>query len=343
MDKRIILAVAGSGKTSYLIEQLDTERKSLILTYTVNNIEHIRSSIVKKFGYFPANITLDSYFSFLYSFCFKPLLSDITGSKGIFYERPPDATRMLQRDNMHFYMSANGYLYSSRLAKLLETKGVIPAVNERIAKYYDNLFIDEVQDFGGNDFEFLKALLTCSIRILLVGDFFQHTFDTSTDGRLNSSLYDDYTKYQKHFRKAGITIDVTTLQKSYRCSPTICDFIREQLNVPIYSNRTDTVSIRLLDSAEDADAIFRDGSIVKLFYDDHSKFDCYSQNWGASKGLDHFQDVCVVLNKTSFKKFQNEDLATLSPKTLNKFYVACSRAKGNLYFLADSYLKQYKQ
>ena len=29
-------------------------------------------------------------------------------------------------------------------------------INERLEKYYTNLFIDEIQDFGGHDFNFLK-------------------------------------------------------------------------------------------------------------------------------------------------------------------------------------------
>ena len=41
-------------------------------------------------------------------------------------------------------------------------------------------------------------------------------------------------------------------------------------------------------------------------------------NWGASKGIDSFEDVCVVLNKTAQKLLENRKLIELNPKTKNK-------------------------
>lgn len=40
MDKRVIFAVAGSGKTTLLIRRLREDRRTLILTFTVNT-KHI--------------------------------------------------------------------------------------------------------------------------------------------------------------------------------------------------------------------------------------------------------------------------------------------------------------
>jgi DNA helicase-2/ATP-dependent DNA helicase PcrA len=75
MDKKVILAVAGSGKTSLVIESLDLDRRALLITYTENNLRTLRRRIIKKFGSFPDNIKLYSYFTFLYSFCYKPFLA----------------------------------------------------------------------------------------------------------------------------------------------------------------------------------------------------------------------------------------------------------------------------
>lgn len=49
MDRRLILAVAGSGKTTYLINTLNMEQRFLIVTYTDNNLANIRQRIINTF------------------------------------------------------------------------------------------------------------------------------------------------------------------------------------------------------------------------------------------------------------------------------------------------------
>lgn len=46
MDKRVIFAVAGSGKTTLLIRRLSEDRRTLLLTFTVNNEGKRRLSTV---------------------------------------------------------------------------------------------------------------------------------------------------------------------------------------------------------------------------------------------------------------------------------------------------------
>ena len=65
-------------------------------------------------------------------------------------------------------------------------------------------------------------------------------------------------------------------------------------------------------------------------------------NWGDSKGLDSLGDVCVVLNKGTYKAYTQNSLKTLAPLTKNKFYVACTRTRGNLYFIEEDRIKHYK-
>ena len=72
MDKKLILAVAGSGKTSYLIDKLNGTKKALIITYTDNNRDNIISKIIKKGQNLLQNNVVMTYFDFLYNFCYKP-------------------------------------------------------------------------------------------------------------------------------------------------------------------------------------------------------------------------------------------------------------------------------
>jgi superfamily I DNA/RNA helicase len=342
MDKRVMLAVAGSGKTTFIINKLSLERRSLIVTYTLNNITHIRKSIIRKFGYLPPNIRVISYFSFLHGFCYKPFLARILPSKGIQFRPPHSNTLKLKRNKISFYRSASSRLYNNRIARLLEEAKILTSVNARLEKYYDDLFIDEIQDFAGHDYNLLKSIAGANISMLFVGDFYQHTFDTSSDGNVNMNLHGDYNKYIKEFKKMGLEVDTTTLVMSHRCSPSVCSFIRDRLGISIESTREDVTEVKLIADQAEALQIFQDNRIVKLFYMEHYRYGCYSSNWGSSKGLDHFTDVCVVLNKKTFEQFENGDLSVLTPTTKNKLYVACSRARGNLYFISDELFSAYK-
>jgi DNA helicase-2/ATP-dependent DNA helicase PcrA len=85
------------------------------------------------------------------------------------------------------------------------------------------------------------------------------------------------------------------------------------------------------------------GRTVKLFYEQHYLYDCFSENWGASKGADHFHDVCVVLNQTTWQAWQKGTFRNLSPITRNKLYVACSRARGDLHLAPEKLFKTLKK
>jgi superfamily I DNA and RNA helicase len=334
MDKRVIFAVAGSGKTTYLINSLNLERNFLVITYTNNNLQNLKIGIINRFGYFPKNIKLFSYFSFLYSFCFKPFLLSISGVKGITFEQ--NENRFLRKNEKGYYIDRYNRLYSSRISKLLIEFNITEKVKARISKYFDALLIDEVQDFGGNDFNFLKEISKSNVSHIYVGDFYQHTYDTSRDGSTNKNLHENFQNYKKVFENIGLTIDLTTLNKSYRCSPTICNFISKNLGISIESHREDETLITYSDNIVNAGSVIKNSQVVKLFYREHYKFNCYSRNWGDCKGEDKYNDVCVVLNKTTLKHYKSGKLFELSPTTRNKFYVALTRTKNNLYLLPET-------
>lgn len=72
MDKRVIFSAASSGKTTYIVNCLSDQRRSLIVTYTNGNYANMLKKICVKFdGKWPENITLMTYFSFLYGFCYS--------------------------------------------------------------------------------------------------------------------------------------------------------------------------------------------------------------------------------------------------------------------------------
>ena len=120
----------------------------------------------------------------------------------------------------------------------------------------------------------------------------------------------------------------------------VCKFITNNLKIDIYSHKKEQTEVVLIENEVKAIELFQDKKIVKLFYKEHYKYNCFSRNWGDSKGENHYNDICIVLNKTTMVRF--EELDKLKPQTKNKLYVACSRANNNLYFVSDEYYKKFK-
>ena len=180
-----------------------------------------------------------------------------------------------------------------------------------------------------------------NIRRIPGKDFFQHTYDTSLDGNVRSSLYKRFKPYIKEWNNAGVTVDTTSLAKTRRCSAEICGFVN-QMGIAIESSGEAEGNVYYVDEEAQCESIINEASIPKLFYNNGNKYFCSGMNWGASKGLDHFVDVCVVLNKSSLDLFSKGKLDELNPQTKNKLYVACTRAHRHLYIMSYKWLEKYK-
>lgn len=340
MDKRVIFAVAGSGKTTLLVGRLSEDSRTLILTHTVNNEAHLRTRIISRFGYFPEGIRVMTWFEFLHGFCYRPFLQDVLATRGLSFIQPP---LRIPRANPRHYQDSNRRLYHRRLAHLLTARKLLMPIRARLARYYDELLIDEVQDFAGHDFNFLQALCGADVSILLAGDFFQHTFDTSRDGNINATLHDDIGSYEARFTAVGLTVDRDTLSQTWRCSATVCAFITEHLEIPIAAHDTRETVIEIVNDPVRSAALHTDDAVIKLFYREHHRYDCFSMNWGASKGLDHFHDVCIVMGAEHWRHLNMQTLNKLPPSSRNKLYVACSRARGNIFFVPEAHLRSFKR
>lgn len=339
MGKCLMLAVAGSGKTTYLISLLNLEQRFLLVTYTRNNYEHLKRSVVKKFGYFPENIKVLKYFHFVYSFCYKPFCGLVNRANGISFDLSPEQTRYHPGTDA-FYRTRGGRLYHNRIAHYCKEQ-CSAGIKARLDKYYDYLLIDEVQDFAGHDFNLLLSILPDRCNTICVGDFFQHTYDTSLDGNVRKSLYKSFAPYIKEWKKVGVPIDTRSLARTRRCSPEICAFV-ETLGISIQSTGEAAGSVFYIDNEEECERIINEASIPKLFLKEGNKYFCSGMNWGASKGLDNFVDVCVVLNKSSLDLYQKGKLIDLNPQTKNKLYVACTRAHRHLYIMSYKWLEKYR-
>ena len=335
-----MLAVAGAGKTTHLVNKLNEVERFLIVTYTINNVANLRRKIIRRFGYFPSNITLLSYYGFLYHICFLPFAMIDLKPKGIYWKQPDERTLRIPRDQTSYYISREGRLYHNRISQFCH-KFYLTEIKQRIEKYFDHFYFDEVQDLAGHDFDFIHALLPLNIDTLLVGDFYQHTFDTSVDGNLHNSLYDDLKKYHKIWD--NVRIDDITLSKSFRCTKQVCDFVQNTIGITIESLSSEESQVMVIDDAESANSILQNDRVMKLVFKENYKYSFNAINWGASKGMDDFEDVCVILNKTTFRNYKANTLQQLAASSRNKLYVACTRAHRHLYIMSDEFAETYKR
>lgn len=342
MDKTLILAVAGAGKTTEIINNIKKDDKTLIITYTENNYNILKNNIIKKFKGIPDNIKIYTYFTFLYRFCFLPLKKGFK-VKGLDFNSNPNKY-IKAKDINYYYNRVSKKMYHNRLAKICSDY-FIDDIIKRIEKYFNYIYIDEIQDFASHDFNLLLNLIKTNCNILLVGDFYQHTFDTSRDGNVNSNLYNDYDNYINKIKNSdsNIKVDTVNFLKSKRCSKQVCEFITEYLKIKIESYNNHDSIIREIDDENTIEKIANNDNIVKLFYQNSKKYDMKNKdNWGNSKGNTYI-NTCVVLNKNSYEKYKKHKLNELPSSTKNKLYVALSRATNDVYIINEKYLDKYKK
>lgn len=331
-NKLVLHAVAGSGKTQRIIDSLSREKEIAIITYTINNQEELRQRIIKHFnGEIPDNIHLFGVWQFLYNFCLVPLLP--RNPKGIIFDGEILKKYVRRWDT---YFTDNGYALSNKISKfLLDNAQQYPYIS-RIDEFFEEVYIDEIQDFTGYDLNLLCSLAQSKAKILCVGDFWQHTFGTSYAGNVNSGVISRFPDFKKKFENSGFLFDETSLQKSIRCTIETCDFVRENLGINIFTKNEKHGKVQFIQEEEKICEILNDPSIKKLFYKNHSTYDCQnSGNWGDSKGQT-VENVCVVLNPTTFRLYKANKLSELAMGTTAKFYVACTRSLGDIYFIEQT-------
>ena len=344
-NKRLIHAVAGSGKTTKIIETIDPQKRNLILTYTDTNQNTIRGKLIDKFGYIPESTFIFGVFEFLYGFCLVPYLGK--RPKGINFDYQPqgkfDKTAIDNTGRIVQNQLSKSLLRGSLIYKRKEIK-FDNSYLDRIDKFFDCIYVDECQDFESDDFDWLLSLSNLNAEVSLLGDFYQKTFSTSRRGNKGKGIHSSFENWIKVISDSGFEIDLSSLSKSYRCPKIVCDFIVKNLAIEISSQLEEKYSapITLIDSQDKIESIMGDDNVMKLFYQKSYDYDCKSQNWGDSKGSE-YENICVVLNQTTYKLFAADRLNELSSQTKSKFYVACTRTRGNLYFVKQSDIEKYRK
>lgn len=347
-NNEVLISAAGSGKTTYIVDRAlnENHKKILILTYTRDNLKQIKKKFVNKSGIIPSNVEVRSWYSFLLSECARPYQNFLYNKKrikSIYFSNGKSTMFTKKSDTRKYYFKNDEYIYTDKISNFIcrcnfESGNLIL---DRLEMMFDSIFIDEVQDLAGYDFDFLDLLFSSKINIVLVGDNRQATYFTNSspkNKKFKGKNILDLFKYWEEEKKCIIKYR----NKCYRSNQTICNFADS-----LYPNMEKTISKNSETTGHDGiyhirkkdmDQYIKKYNPQLLRYDRRTKLEGTNIiNFGESKGLT-FERVLIIPNGKikSFLKTGNYDHVE---KSKAKFYVAITRAKYSVTFLYDDEVK----
>jgi len=379
--KELIIACAGAGKSAKIIGEAVARyrigKKSLILTYTGCNQREIIKRISSELGAVPPEIRVKGWFTFLLEDMVRPYQSCILPQRvsGLnFNEVDPhrrngytisgraERTAGTGINYKHFVTQKSKKAHSAYLSKfacrIAEKTNVVRKVDrksykigyaiERLEETYDAIFIDEVQDLVGWDFEILKLLSVCQeLDIICVGDFRQTIYQTTNAQKKPKSNAEKIS----YFQNIGLTS--SNMNKSYRSVAAVCTFsdtIHKGLEIPptvsgvneqsLPSAVRDHLGVFIVTRA-DLCAYCERYQPTILRHNQTTEPDfCFEReafNFGKSKGMT-FNRTLIFPTGTQKKFLKGKPDAFAggtTDKAVNAFYVAATRARYSVAFVMD--------
>lgn len=356
MMSKLVIAAAGSGKTTFLVREAlkITDEKVLITTFTDANESEIRKKFIELNGCLPPNVTVQTWFSFLIQHGIKPYQSviydgEIKGlllvnkQSGVKYNFRGKPVYYKESELPHHYFSKSMQIYSDKISKFVcrANEQVGGLVISRISRIYPNIFIDEVQDLAGYDLEIVKMLLSSSSKILIVGDPRQvtyHTHDEAKYKKYSEGKIEDFVLEQ--CKGCQIEIDKKSLNKTFRNEEKICKLansIFPQFEPCDFEpkNETGHNGVFLVDSV-DVDSYLEKYHPVqlrdKISVVVNSQYP--SMNFGESKGLT-FERVLIYPTKPMLN-WLFDHTKEFPVQSKSKLYVAITRAVYSVGIVFDN-------
>ena len=368
MKSKVYIAAAGSGKTTFIIDQtidlhrkgLPANKKILIVTFTTNNQNNIRSRIMSNFGYIPSNIVIIGWFSFLLEYWIRPFkgtvltqlynrhvgLAHVDGISGMKKLKSGKFIMTYRNDTEKFLDKKQDNLYSDKLAEFAYKcwENNKKDLEERFSNIVDTLFVDEVQDLAAWDYELIKVLFkTNAVKCILCGDPRQHTYST-TKAPKNKKYEGNIVSYidnkVNNKKTTYVDIDVTTLSKSHRCGKDICSFASslmpehpatEMCSCSSCSEKRGKYTLQqgmFLVRRRDVKAYVERYNPLTLVWNKTTKVIVDTggiMNWGESKGL-QAEATLIYLPNTLINYYSDSREEQPSKHVLSRFYVAVTRA-----------------
>ncbi|WP_181703086.1 UvrD-helicase domain-containing protein [Chthonobacter albigriseus] len=361
-ENRLVIAAAGSGKTTYLIDEAlkIRDQRVLITTYTESNEAEIRQKFFDVVGHVPANVVIMTWFSLLITHGVKPFQGSVFDFpvRGMLLVQAPSAIRFINSKGIgvswpeddiakHFF-DPQGQVFSDKLSKLVircnERSG--GAVIDRLSRVFPNIFVDEVQDLAGYDLDILEALARSRARLLMVGDPRQVTYLTHNERRhvkyANGGIAEFLRKLPK---KLKINIDDKSLNRSHRNNAAICAVSSSLFPAMAATRACECATCRRPPPSHSGVFILKTSDYahylaavrpVQLRNSISSRgvdpsFPAWNFGESKGRGFDHV----IILPTDPMKKWLANSSSQLAAQSRAKFYVALTRARHSVAVVID--------
>lgn len=345
---RLIIACAGSGKTTFIVNDAITQAKQgvrvLITTFTVTCEQEVREKVFKNLGFIPDEITIITWFSFLLNHGVKPFQGRlfeydargmvlVNGRSGFrFRTKQSQPVYWGENDFDKFYFNQDKKIYSDKLAQLVLRCNEVSGgrVFDRISRCFNSIYVDEVQDLAGYDLEVLDALFRSNANVTLVGDPRQATYSTANTRKNKKYAKANIVNFFED-SKLEIDADKTSLTVNHRCHSSICQFAnRLYPDLPqAKSGKEEPTGHGGIFALDEKELNWYLAAYNPMQLRDNVKKRVNSDypvlNFGKSKGLTY--ERTVIYPSGPMLKWLKNPEENLTQAARSKFYVALTRAK----------------
>lgn len=348
MSNRLIVASAGSGKTTLIVKTALSEpnKRVAIITFTNENELWIKKTFFRENGCVPSRVTIKSWYAFLIQYCAKPYQGKLyerkirglcltSAKSGLRYMTGGFPVYFKEEDTPNFYFDKKERIYSDKVSKFVVRCNDLTGglVFKRLAKIFDKIYFDEVQDFAGYDYEIMKLILYGGITSWFVGDPRQTTYRTHYDSK--HKMYNGFNLgdfFLKDCPKIKVIVDNMSLVKSYRNNEIVTRVSSKlfpELPIPLHNQSTIHHGDGIFFIAQEYVAqylVFHKATQLRLRIDSKGVVPGFEViNIGKSKGLE-FDRVLLFPTKDMVKWLMGENIS-LADKTKSQLYVALTRAR----------------
>jgi len=341
-NNRIILATAGSGKTTTIIEaaQKAIGARSALITYTINNTSELRTKTYEEIGFVPQNIKISTWYAFLLRHFVRPYqnsLYNVRRVSEICFVNTISAQYSKAEDIGRHYFSKPGRIYSDKVSKfacetIKRTNG-LPL--RRMEQIFDSIYVDESQDLAGYDLDLIELLMKSQISTVLVGDPRQAVYSTHSAKRNKQYAGANVVNKFEEWKREGLC-ELEHQHYSNRCTQAICEFADT-----LFPNLPKTTSLNQKVTGHDGVFALRQSQVPAYMEAFRPQTLRYSRarkdvpgnpiNIGRAKGSTF--DRCLIFPHKNLESFILTGKLRETRASLARTYVASTRARQSTTFV----------